>query len=343
MATNLDPFVTGTMRNGVTLSTLPAAQWHNLARPLSAFEDPKLSLLTYANCDRSLVNPNPFSDPLQMYFPPRRRFEVMMGEQNVIRFLRVKQTVIAPSMIPALQGQRNSLGLFVPPGEVYKEGSCLAAYLGPIEDMHYARKLWKAGYGSHIQNVGTDRPYLINGAVYGPDSFMPSSEKVQWTLTDYITNGGVANFINHYEGSGQTEPNCEQIVLPAFNVTLPHSASGAQVPVSSVLFFRAKRDLYPGEEILRDVGQLHVKTYIATQSFRSDFIHVEPYPSRVSPEEIRRAEEEEEKAAAEAAAAAERLPRDPQEARLAARTREVENIIFEAIGMGFLNDTGIGA
>lgn len=212
-----------------------------------------------------------------------RKFAVM--QDGVPKVLQVSKMAVAPSLVRALARQRHSLGLY---SLGNKKDDILAVFLAPIETAEFSDELHLAGYGQHLLHVPLGG-YTMNGAYDSPDTPLPHTDAVRWTLTDYVERSAVGNLINDccnvYGETKQLragEPNCRMICIETIGEKLPCVQTGALRTVSHLMFFCATRDLEWGEEALYCMDKAHRDRYIRTMLFDRRMHLVDKYPVRAA-------------------------------------------------------------
>lgn len=229
---------------------------------------------------------HPLDDPLCFTEVAPTSLVEVAGEPGKThhRLIRVNPSMIAPSSIPALRRQRFSLGLY---SFESKKGDYVAMFMGPLIDRERGEKLYRAGYGTHVQTVGKDEDaYVINAAVDCADSPLPPTERVRWTLADYVERGAVGNMVNDYHGSREGKANCRPVLVRCAGVSMPLARTGELVTVKKVLLLQAKRDLNFGEELLVNYGKMARRVYIESEHFMRRMILKQPYPVEDPPLEF---------------------------------------------------------
>jgi hypothetical protein len=204
-------------------------------------------------------------------------FEVLEGDTFVK--MKINSTFVAPTSIEHMYSKaKYDLGLF---SNGAKKGDLIAIYGGTIEEDDYADLLNKLAYGTHLERVANQ--YWCNGVIHCPSLTLPKECPVKWTVLDYVSRGVVGNMINDYWPCTNDYVNCESVDLKVRDGELPCGRTGKLRPVEYIRFFRATRDVPYGQEFIRDVGDSHRKTYLATNYWSKRCVMRHSYPIPLIP------------------------------------------------------------
>ena len=123
--------------------------------------------------------------------------------------LTMPEMVIAPSVLPALQGRKDAWGVFAP-NDIQK-GTLVAVYGGIVTERTRAEELFWGRHGSHLKSMrGKWTGWTLDGRVCD-----------KTPLSYYVDNGLVGSIINNFQGSGQS-PNVDEVDIEGVSFQHPY-------------------------------------------------------------------------------------------------------------------------